>query len=70
MSWNRISPELRTLVLEHLNREAERLEQDADRLSRASAALGRPSLTEDQLQAATAYREAIALLTNAGDGSG
>ncbi len=63
MSWNRISPELRTQVIEHLVREAERLEQDADRLSAASAALGRPSLTEGQIQAALAYREAISLLS-------
>ena len=70
MSWTRISPELRTHVIEHLAREAERLEQDADRLSGASAALGRPSLIEGQIEAALAYREAIALLTKSGDASG
>lgn len=63
MSWDGISQELRTQVIEHLVREAERLEQDAERLSRASATLGRPSLTEGQIQAALAYREAIALLS-------
>ena len=63
MSWTDISPELRAHVIEHLTREAERLEQDADRLMGASAALGRPSLTEDQIQSALAYREAIARLS-------
>ena len=67
MSWNRLDPELRTQVIEHLAREAERLEQDADRLSRASAALGRPSLTEAHFEAALAYRDAIEALTRAGE---
>jgi acyl-CoA reductase-like NAD-dependent aldehyde dehydrogenase len=62
MSWTNIPQDHRAQVLEHLAREAERLEQDADRLAAASAKLGRPSLTEGQIQGALAFREAIALL--------
>lgn len=65
-TWTTVSPELRNQVLDHLTREAERLEQDADRLLVASRTLGRPSLTEGQMQAAEAFRAAISLLAAGG----
>lgn len=66
MSWSATPEVCRAEVIAHLQREAERLEQDADRLSPAATTLGRPSLTEGQIQSALAYREAIELLSRPG----
>ena len=63
MSWSAVPEVHRAAVIAHLQIEAERLEQDADRLSPAASRLGRPSLTEGQIQSALAYREAIDVLS-------
>jgi hypothetical protein len=59
MEWSSIPEEERQSVLDVLEREAERLEQDAVQMQVAAQRLGRPSIVERQELKANAFRAAI-----------
>lgn len=59
MQWSSIPEEERQSVLDVLEREAERLEQDAVQMQVAAQRLGRPSIVERQELKANAFRAAI-----------
>ena len=59
MDWSSLPEEERKTVLEVLEREAERLEQDAVQMQVAAQRLGRPSIVERQELKANAFRAAI-----------
>jgi hypothetical protein len=59
MEWSSIPQEERQSVLDVLEREAERLEQDAVQMQVAAQRLGRPSIVERQELKANAFRAAI-----------
>jgi hypothetical protein len=63
MEWSSIPEVERKLVIEALEREAERLELDALNMQTAAQRLGRPSLVERQELRANAFRAAIDALT-------
>lgn len=62
MNWSSVPPETRRMVIEVLQQEATRREQEAQRGSGAAAALGRPSLLDAPLAVAAAFQAAIARL--------
>ncbi len=62
MDWANIPEDERKLVIDVLEREADRLEKDAMNLLLASQRLGRPSLVERQELKANAFRAAIEAL--------
>jgi hypothetical protein len=62
MKWEEVPGSERVNVIELLEREAERLEQDAAHLHVAARQLGRPSLVERQELRANAFRAAIDFL--------
>jgi hypothetical protein len=59
MEWSNTPEEERQSVLDVLEREAERLEQDAVQMQVAAQRLGRPSIVERQELKANAFRAAI-----------
>jgi hypothetical protein len=59
VAWSRIPQSERKLVIDALEREAERFEQDALKMQTAAQKLGRPSLVEHQELRADAFRAAI-----------
>ena len=59
MDWSSIPEDERQTVLDVLEREAERLEQDAVQMQVAAQRLGRPSIVERQELKANAFRAAI-----------
>jgi hypothetical protein len=61
-TWTSIPPDERRLVIDVLEREAERLEQDALNMQAAAQRLGRPSIVEHQELKANAFRAAIEAL--------
>lgn len=59
VDWADIPEDERRRVIEVLEREAERLENDAVQMQTAAQRLGRPSLVERQELKANAFRAAI-----------
>ncbi|MEZ4219841.1 MAG: hypothetical protein R3B13_02860 [Polyangiaceae bacterium] len=59
MSWTEQADDQRQMVLDVLQREAERLEREAVQMEAAAQQLGRPSLVERQELRANAFRDAI-----------
>jgi catechol 2,3-dioxygenase-like lactoylglutathione lyase family enzyme len=66
MPWGQLPREDQVRVLEVLEREAARLEQEADQLQVAAQRLGRPSLVERTELAANAFRSVIEVLNAIG----
>ena len=63
MNWDELPEDQKSIVLEVLEREAERIERDAANLIQVAQRLGRPSLVERQELRADAFRAAIEYLS-------